>query len=406
MEKAKKMGTFIILTVGMSLIFELAYLRNSFYIPMCIALNVTNHEFGILLSIYSLAASITYVIGGFISDRIESRAMLFLPFMLTGILGFAFSTLPSFFHMKVIFALMGVTTVMTYFSFTIRIFRMFGKELGQGKMFGLMESGKGFSGGVIFLLMLVLFNSLGGGVFGFRWIIKAYSIIIILVGLGVVLLVPDEYVKLKINISLKEQIKAVVSNKQIWYLSIIVFIMYSLYGILSFLPSFFIEVFGVSLEQNSMFSGGRYIIQIFAPIALGLASDKVKSSYKVIFACLLICLVSGVFFMTLIDGSMMFLVSISNYFLAVFFIYGMKALYYASISETGIGYALTGSAMGIVGGIGFFPDTFLHQMIGSWIDDGVIGYTKMMIYMIALCIAGMIAVSMAYVSKEKTAKEY
>ena len=42
----KKISTFMALVFGLALIFELPYIRNSFYVPICQALNLTNREPG------------------------------------------------------------------------------------------------------------------------------------------------------------------------------------------------------------------------------------------------------------------------------------------------------------------------------------------------------------------------
>ena len=111
----KKISTFLVLVSGLALIFELPYIRNSFYVPICQALNLNNQEFGVLSSIYSTVSLVMYVAGGFLSDRLNSRWLLFLPFAGTGILGFWFSRFPDYGELKIIFALMGITTVMTFF---------------------------------------------------------------------------------------------------------------------------------------------------------------------------------------------------------------------------------------------------------------------------------------------------
>lgn len=119
----KKISTFLVLVSGLALIFELPYIRNSFYVPICQALNLNNQEFGVLSSIYSTVSLVMYVAGGFLSDRLNSRWLLFLPFAGTGILGFWFSRFPDYGELKIIFALMGITTVMTFFSTSIRILK-------------------------------------------------------------------------------------------------------------------------------------------------------------------------------------------------------------------------------------------------------------------------------------------
>ena len=399
----KKMSTFIIFTCSIGLIFELAYLRNSFYIPMCITLNLNNEEFGWLSSIYSISAAVTYLIGGFLSDRIHSRISLFLPLFFTGIIGIIFSTIPNYPVLKILFFLMGITSIMTLFSFIVKVFYKFGDELGHGKVFGAMESGKGIIGGIIFLLMLALFNGLGGGEFGFKWIILAYSLINIILGVSVILIVPDEYIYLKneIKISPLKQLLMVLKNKQILFLGGMVFVAYSFYGILSFFPMFFIENFDIAVNKMMLFASARYIIQILAPILAGFFADKINSSYKSMLLGLSLCFVIGILMLSSIGNKKLSSWILFLYLILNFLVYGMKVYYYSCLSEIKIDKRFIGTAIGIVACIGFSPDLFNYKMIGMWIDNGIAGYEKLMEYMIGLSLFGIMIAIIAIKRKKE-----
>ncbi len=214
----KKMSTFLAVVLGWSIIFELPYIRNSFYIPICQALNLTNKEFGALSSIYSCVCVAVYFMGGILSDRIHSRWILLLPFVGTGILGFWFSSFPDYGELKIIFALMGVTTVMTFFSTAIRIFISLGTRYEQGRILGLAEAGKGVFAGLTFLIIQIMFRALGGSRFGFEWVIKSYAVLNIIVGIGMVLIVPDEYLHVRQTMTLGQELKKVVLNYKGFFL--------------------------------------------------------------------------------------------------------------------------------------------------------------------------------------------
>ena len=141
----KKISTFLVLVSGLALIFELPYIRNSFYVPICQALNLNNQEFGVLSSIYSTVSLVMYVAGGFLSDRLNSRWLLFLPFAGTGILGFWFSRFPDYGELKIIFALMGITTVMTFFPHPSASSRTWEADTNRGGYLDGWRPGRGFS---------------------------------------------------------------------------------------------------------------------------------------------------------------------------------------------------------------------------------------------------------------------
>lgn len=390
----KKVSTFLAVVLGWSIIFELPYIRNSFYIPICQALNLTNKEFGGLSSIYSCVCVIVYFFGGILSDRIHSRWILLLPFVGTGILGFWFSSFPDYEELKIIFALMGVTTVMTFFSTAIRILKCLGNRYEQGRIFGLTEAGKGAFAGLTFLVIQIMFRALGGSRFGFEWVIKSYSILNVIVGIGLVLIVPDEYLYVSQTMTLKQELKKVISDYRVWSMGLIVFLSYSMYTFLSFIPSFFLKVYGLSLETSQSISIWRYGMQVVGAILAGCLADKVKSSYKMLFGSFVIILLSLLNFLTQLHAVPSLIMGVIGFGIFSITVYGGKALYYTMLSENSIDEACIGGTVGLIAAIGYLPDTFMYSIVGNWIDLGGKGYYKMFTYAIILTLIGVLVTGM------------
>lgn len=386
----KKISTFLVLVSGLALIFELPYIRNSFYVPICQALNLNNQEFGVLSSIYSTVSLVMYVAGGFLSDRLNSRWLLFLPFAGTGILGFWFSRFPDYGELKIIFALMGITTVMTFFSTSIRILKNLGGRYEQGRIFGWMEAGKGIFAGVTFFVIQLLFQALGEGRFGFEWVIKAYAILNIILGIGVVLVVPDEYIHVERTIPLKQEIRDVVLNPRVWIMCLIVFSGYSMYALLSFVPPFFLKAYNSSIEVSRFLSTWRYGIQIVGAVLAGYLADRARSGYKIIFGGFILMLASILVFIIQPYDMSSLMLGIFGFIAFSIAVYGIKGLYYALISENYIDSSCIGGTVGIVAAIGYLPDTFMYSMVGNWIDAGMDGYYRMFTYAIVVILLGTI----------------
>lgn len=384
----RKISTFMTVVFGLALIFEIPYIRNSFYVPICQTLNLTNQEFGVLSSIYSIVSLIVYIVGGFLSDRINSRWLLFLPFAGTGILGFWFSGFPDYGELKIIFALMGITTVMTFFSTGIRILKGLGDQYEQGRIFGWMEAGKGIFAGLAFFVIQILFESLGEGRFGFEWVIKAYAILNIMLGIGVVLVVPDEYLYVKQTVSLRQELKSVLLNPRVWIMCLVVFCAYSMYSILSFVPPFFLKAYSSSLEVSRSISTWRYCMQIVGAILAGYLADKAKSSYKIIFMGFIIMLASLLVFIIQPYDMSSLMLGLLGFIALSIAVYGVKGLYYAMLSENSIETSCIGGTVGLIAAIGYLPDTFMYSMVGNWIDAGLEGYYKMFTCAIIITLVG------------------
>ncbi len=388
LQNAKKVGTFAIITCGIAIIYELPYLRNSFYIPMCQTFNLTNQEFGMLSSIYSIVCMFAYFIGGIYSDRIFSRWLLFLPFLGTGCVGFWFSTFPSYASLQVIYALLGITTVFTFFSSAIRMLQDLGDSDEQGRIFGFMEGGKGIVVGIASLVMVVLFESLGGGKFGFTWVIRIYAILNVIIGLGIILLLPDDKKTFQNNVPIFTQIKTVLSIPSIWIMSIIVFTAYSVYAIMSFIPPYMVKFYGISVETSTQIGAFRNIIQILGAFTGGFLADKIRSSTKVILWNFFTIIFGLTVFLMLPRKPSLFFLCILNFVFLAVTIYAIKGLYYAIIDEGKIDRSMTGSVSGVIACVGYFPDVFIYTMIGSWIDKGIEGYNLMLKYGILMCLIG------------------
>ena len=72
----KKWMSLLVLCCGTGVIFQLPYIRNTFYVPLVEALNLTNEEFGLLSTSYATVSMICYFFGGWIADRVSPRKLL------------------------------------------------------------------------------------------------------------------------------------------------------------------------------------------------------------------------------------------------------------------------------------------------------------------------------------------
>lgn len=65
----KKYGTLLLLAAGAGIIFQLPYIRETFYVPIQNAMNLTNEQMGLLSSGYAAMATLSYFVGGIIADK-------------------------------------------------------------------------------------------------------------------------------------------------------------------------------------------------------------------------------------------------------------------------------------------------------------------------------------------------
>ncbi len=250
MDKAtiKKYGTLLLLAAGAGIIFQLPYIRETFYVPIQNAMNLTNEQMGLLSADYAAMATLSYFVGGIVADKFSARKLLTFSFLATGILGFWFSTFPGYTVSRIIFVLMGVSTIITYWSACIKATRMLGTEEEQGRLFGLQEGLRGVLNAVLVFGMTAAFSAFADEVKGASAAIKVCSVVVIIIGILNYIFIEDtkkeENSESLIEVT-KGMFKALLIPR-VWLLVAIVFTAYSMYGLIGYVSIFAQEFYGLS----------------------------------------------------------------------------------------------------------------------------------------------------------------
>ena len=82
------------LSLSGGIIFLLPFLREVYYIPLQRALNLSNTQLGILMSVFGVAALLTYFPGGWLADRVSSRKLITFSMLATGLAGILLRDFP------------------------------------------------------------------------------------------------------------------------------------------------------------------------------------------------------------------------------------------------------------------------------------------------------------------------
>lgn len=178
----KKYGTLLLLACGAGFIFQLPFIRETFYIPIQTAMGLSNSQMGTLNSWYAIVATPAYFLGGIVADRFSPKIMLTFSFVSTGLLGMWFSMFPGYKTSQLIFALMGFTTVMTYWSSVIKAVRMLGSSEEQGRLFGLQEGLRGFLNAGLVFVMAAVYANFADQVVGAAWAIRLCAVLLLVIG--------------------------------------------------------------------------------------------------------------------------------------------------------------------------------------------------------------------------------
>ncbi len=376
-----------ILAMAGGIIYELPYLRYTYYKPLIEGLGLTNAEFGASMSMYGIIAMIFYLPGGWLADRFSHRKLIAFSLVGTGLGGFYLSTWPSYTGTMVLFGFWGITTILTFWATMLKAVSMLGDESEQGRLFSFCEGGRGIVTSVVALSTLALFNSLGGLTENFSYILWVYGTVCILVGIAAWFFMADNKTDEKVSANVLKDILIIIKMPITWILAVVIFSIYTTYTSSSYLTPYMTDVFGLSAVAAGVVATLRS--HIFRPVAGAFAgglSKKVGSSIPVMqgvilvaVACLLVMLLVPV------SNALVFLISGVTVLIG-FLIFMLRGLYFAPVGEAGTPVSLLGAAVGLISTIAFASDTFNFVLLGNILDKnpGVAGYKIIFMYMIGL----------------------
>lgn len=405
----KKYGTLLLLACGAAFIFTLPYIRESFYVPIQKAMGLTNEQMGKLSAWYAVIATPAYFLGGIVADKFSPRIMLTFSFISTAVLGMWFSMFPGYEVSRVIFALMGFTTVMTFWSSVIKAVRMLGTPDEQGRLYGLHEGLRGFLNAGLVFAMAAIYARFSDNVVGATWAIRFCAALLFVVGVLCFIVLDDRSDDEK-----SEPLKDVVIGMikclkipRVWLLVAIVFSAYSVYALMSYVNSYAVTFFGMSETAAANLGGIRYMMQGAGGVCGGFLADKIHSRLKVIGGAAILLAISWASFIFIPVNAAALPAVLINFLIGVMLVYTIRSQYFADISEAGIDINITGRVSGILSTFGYMPDVFLLTLTGSWIDKyaDATGYKMVFAYAAAMGVVCMIIAFLLYTIVNKSKKQ-
>jgi len=415
----KKWISFGILMLGAGTIYKLGFLKDAFYVPMQEFMGLSHTQIGTAMSIAGLISTFSFLTAIGITDKVSKKIMI--PFSLISIClcGIWLSTFPSYPVFLLIYCLLAICADMLYWPTMLKTVRLLGTEDEQGRMFGIMEAGRGLMDTIIAFGALGIFSAMGSTAAGLKMGILFYSIVPGVIGIIMYfMLEPDDApaptpVQTQENASgAKEKntsgIMRTLKNKNIWLVSFNIFFVYSVYCGLTYfipfleeayaLPAALVGVYGIINQYGLKMLGG--------PVG-GFITDKIlHSATKYLRIAFVIVGVIVAVFAMLPHKSM-------GIFLGMFItltisacVYSMRAIFFAPMDEVHVPREITGSAMAMGSFIGYLPGSFMYAVYGGILDkfEGLFGY-RIVYLMMAVFAAGGFVLSTYIISTIKKDKQ-
>ena len=391
--KVNRYLTLLVLALGAVSIYLLPYLRWTYYDTLVEAVNLSNAQFAATMSIFGVTAMIFYAPGGYLADKLSLKKMLSFAFLSTGLLGLWYATFPGFVAQMLIFGLWGGIGTAFFWSAMMKVTRTLGSSEEQGRMFGLLEGSRGLVNVIIAFVALYFYGKMGESVGGMQGIIVAFSILCIISAVLAWIVIPNRVEGASDSIHLKD-VGTVLKIPAVWIIALIVMTCYSVYIGSTYLTPYMTEMLGLSATLAGAITILRtYALQCVAAPTGGAIADKIGSVTLVIGICFVIIVAALAGFVLLPASPSIVMIALVLMLLFCAAIFAMRGIYFAPMDECNVPKHLTGTAVGVISVIGFFPDVYMNAVAGTLMDafPGAQGYKYLFIVMLAFAIVGTVA---------------
>ena len=376
-ETLKKYFLLTVVALGAGVIYKVTSLREVFYDAMLAGFQITNTQLGTLSSIFGTVSMICYLPGGILADKVSYKKLLVFSFLGSGALTLWCSTMPSFNTLKLIFGLLGFTTILTFWSAFVKTVRSLGSDEEQGRMFGLAEGIRGISGIVASFVVAGIIHVAATEIGGMKGTLIFYGALYIVIGILAAVLLPNAVqTKEEKSFALGDLVLAF-KNKGTWLVCALVFCWYMVYCATTYAIPYLTNVYGASSSAISILSVIRaYGIGIVAAPVAGFLGDKMKSCSKALSYTSVLGVVMMIIYLIVPTRQDLIVVPVILTLTFSFLVFAARGIYLSPMTEAGIPMALTGAASGLISVLGYAPDTFAYSVMGNWLDKypGAQGY--------------------------------
>ena len=335
---------------------------------MVSSLGVTHTQIGILSSVYAGVKMVLYIPGGIIADRLDTKKCLIFSLIGESLLTAVYATLPSMLILAAIQALMAVVNIFFWTSF-IKSIRILGRDQSQGKIFGFSEGLRGITGSAatfIGLQVVSMFVEEGRPI---RFVLWFYALYYFVVGLLIWKIYPEHMESGNERCQNWRDYVEVFKRPAIWMVSLLIFTSYSLQVAFEYTTSYMTQVLGASAVLAGIVATLRDNVCgiIGSPLA-GSWADRKKSPTQVAMRLLLVEIVLCLLLIMSPEttGAAIPVMVLILVFSTV--IYGVRGVYYSTMSETGVPVTLTATATAAVAVFGYTPDMFMSLWCGRILD--------------------------------------
>lgn len=406
MSKKKQTISLLVLSATAGLMYLAPFLRFSFYDQMMEALQITDIQMGNIGSIYGLFYVIAFLPSGFLSEKFDTKILLFISNAAMGLCTVWYSFYPGYTAILIIHALYGIFSVGTFWSPYLKAVRSLASEEKQGTIFGLSEGLRGVAQTIVSFICVGALGVASTVTFGFRVTLWINAAAYALLAIAVLILLPSSKPEKTANTEKKNSNYTVLGFLKYPGTWICIFIIMAGYCVWtttnSYIGTYCTRVLGIDANMSSVLSIIRsYIIVFVAGASGGMIIDKFRTKGQGLMVAFGLVALSAVGI--LLTNNLMFICVIVTVLLS-YMVNVVKGTYWSILGDAGIPLEATGLATGIISLIGLTPDIFTAPIISRFLAYGEsagnieTGFNMMLIWMV---VWGAIGLTFSFLLKKK-----
>ncbi|MGI9270846.1 MAG: MFS transporter [Woeseiaceae bacterium] len=393
-----------VLVVAAGAIYPLIYLRQNFEITILESFGITAIQLGQCYSLLGVLFVVTYVPSGWLADRVAPRLLMSFSLALAGILGIWFSTMPSFWSLKVIFAGWGLATGLTFWAALIKATAMLGRSDEQGRFFGILDGGRGLVEAILATIAVGLFaywtTSVGDSpASALRSVIWMYTSFMLALSPIVFFAVKshDESDRVKAldapRVSLLADIKTVLGKVEIWLAAFCILTGYQLFWATYSFSAYMQTHYGLTAVAVGSITVAKLWMRPIGAATAGFAGDFFNRE-RVLAGLMLLATISLASLVVLPTTAGKF--ALLGIVLAIGILtYAVRGIYWATLESCDVSNRVKGFAIGVISLIGYSPDVYLplanNAILARYPDK--LGYS---IYFLGIAVMGLLGAIAAW----------
>lgn len=398
----KNRGLILLIALAGMSVYLLPYFRSYYYDAYVAYFGISDLQMGMLGSAYGALTIVGYCLGGWVADRAPLKIVVPGSLIVTGAVGLILLTKPAFPIHVAIYAIWGVTSVLTFWNPLMKVLRVLCRPEEQARGYALFDMGRGilnFASGLILVAAFTAACTVVGDEMGMTGLIIFYCAEAIIVGVICYFAlrnkIPDfkKIEKEKGESNFGRQVLRVLKMPTTWLLVIVMFATYGVIVSYTYVVPYCTAAFGMSAALASIMGYAANDFRFIGCWAGGQIADRKGLS--------LMMMIDIILMMVGVAGLLLMPQTMTLLWLLVIFIgilcmsmYSAQALHYAIMEEGNYPVEIMGAATFIITPLGYGAESIMPLFNGWCLStfEGVSGYRYMFTGFLVLLAIGLVAV--------------